>query len=209
MQQGRCATSAPMPDRVSSASSPVSRAQIVEEHRAARAQAVEHLARVRRQLVVAGLGGRCPASRRATATPRCARAGRARPASPASAAAVRSSSAGRGDRRAQATSPVRQRRSSSRRLVAVDSRRQHRALPRGASQLESVQERQRFAQPVESRQPIARVDVLPLEQEAHEVGRADRLDLGAQPVDGVAVDARQQRAGRTIPSADRCGIAAA
>jgi hypothetical protein len=38
------------------------------------------------------------------------------------------------------------------------------------------------------------VHVLPLEQEAHEVGRRHRLDLGAQPRQRVAVDARQQRA---------------
>jgi hypothetical protein len=34
--------------------------------------------------------------------------------------------------------------------------------------------------------------VLPVEQEAHQRAPADRLDLAAQPADGVAVDARQQ-----------------
>ena len=43
-------------------------------------------------------------------------------------------------------------------------------------------------------QPARRLDVLPGEQEAHEIGRADRLDLGAQPVERVAMDARQQAA---------------
>ncbi len=43
-------------------------------------------------------------------------------------------------------------------------------------------------------EPAVRVEVMPREQEAHEVGRVDRLDLGAQPVQRVAVDARQQRA---------------
>ena len=37
-------------------------------------------------------------------------------------------------------------------------------------------------------------DVLPAEQEAQEVARGDRLDLGAQPLDRVAMDARQQAA---------------
>jgi len=43
--------------------------------------------------------------------------------------------------------------------------------------------------PVDSR---AGADVLPLEQEAHEVARLDRLDLAAQALQRVAVDARQQ-----------------
>ena len=37
-------------------------------------------------------------------------------------------------------------------------------------------------------------DVLPAEQEAQEVARRDRLDLRAQPLDRVAMDARQQAA---------------
>ena len=39
---------------------------------------------------------------------------------------------------------------------------------------------------------MRRVHVLPREQEPHEVGRADRLDFRAQPVQRVAMDARQQ-----------------
>ena len=45
--------------------------------------------------------------------------------------------------------------------------------------------------------PVSRldgVDVLPREQEPHEVGGADRLDLRAQPVQRVAMDAREQPA---------------
>jgi hypothetical protein len=34
--------------------------------------------------------------------------------------------------------------------------------------------------------------VLPVEQEAHEVAQFDRLDFAPQPLDGVAMDARQQ-----------------
>ena len=35
--------------------------------------------------------------------------------------------------------------------------------------------------------------MLPAEQEAHEIRRTDRLDLGAQPVQRVAMDAGEQR----------------
>ena len=35
--------------------------------------------------------------------------------------------------------------------------------------------------------------MLPAEEEPHEIRRADRLDLGAQPVQRVAMDAREQR----------------
>ena len=37
-------------------------------------------------------------------------------------------------------------------------------------------------------------DALPVEQEAQEVARRDRLDLRAQALDRVAVDAREQPA---------------
>ena len=37
-------------------------------------------------------------------------------------------------------------------------------------------------------------DALPVEQEAHEIRARHRLDLGAQRLDGVTVDARQQSA---------------
>ena len=38
------------------------------------------------------------------------------------------------------------------------------------------------------------VHVLPREEEPHEVGGADRLDLRPEPVQRVAVNAREQRA---------------
>jgi hypothetical protein len=38
------------------------------------------------------------------------------------------------------------------------------------------------------------IDVLPAGEEAQELRGADRLDLAPQPLDGVAVDARQQAA---------------
>ncbi len=99
-----------------------------------------------------------------------------------------------GESRAQPTSPVRHSMSSSAgsyrsmragRIVRSHARRRR---------LEAVQERRDRAQAVDAREPAVRVEVVPREQEAHEVGRINRLDLGAQPVQRVAVDARQQRA---------------
>jgi hypothetical protein len=80
-----------------------------------------------------------------------------------------------------------------RRVVALDARVEDRTLPGARGQLEPVEYRHHLAQPVDPGQPIGRVDVLPLEKEAHEVGRAHRLDLGAQPVHRVAMNAREQR----------------
>ena len=81
-----------------------------------------------------------------------------------------------------------------RRIVTVHARGNHGALPRAGRQLVAIERRDRFAQPVDAGQAIGGIDVLPLEEEAHEIGGADRLDLGAQAVDGVAMDARKQRA---------------
>ena len=79
-------------------------------------------------------------------------------------------------------------------LVAVHPRRQHRALPRRRGHLEAVERFEDLAQTVGPRQARALLDVLPREQEAHEVGRGDRLDLGPQAVERVAVDAGEERA---------------
>ena len=54
--------------------------------------------------------------------------------------------------------------------------------------------------------PVSRddgVDVLPGEQEAHEVGGADRLDLRAQAIERVAMDAREQTTVAPFDGADR------
>jgi hypothetical protein len=48
----------------------------------------------------------------------------------------------------------------------------------------------------------ARANLLPVEQEAREVARLDRLDLLAQALERVAVDARQQVA--LAPFERRC-----
>src|SRR5918994_1838850 len=49
-------------------------------------------------------------------------------------------------------------------------------------------------QPVETAQLRRRLYVLPRKEKPHEVGGADRLDLRAEPVDGVAMNPRQQGA---------------
>ena len=72
--------------------------------------------------------------------------------------------------------------------------REHIALPRGGRKLEAVQLSDDRGQPFEPAGVLVRIDPLPGEQEAHEVSRADRLDLGPEPVEGVAVDAREQPA---------------
>jgi len=45
--------------------------------------------------------------------------------------------------------------------------------------------------------------VLPDEKEAHEVGGGDRLDLGAQAFEGVAMDAGQES---SIAPFEGCGV---
>ena len=48
--------------------------------------------------------------------------------------------------------------------------------------------------PSSASQCMLRIDVLPGEQEALEFGDGDRSDVGAQPVERVAMDAREQPA---------------
>ena len=91
-----------------------------------------------------------------------------------------------------------------RRIVAIETRRQHRPLPRAGRHLESVEERDRLAHAVEPGQLAAVVDVMPREQEPHEVRRRDRLDLRAQPIERVAMDAGQQRAVAPFEPPRRC-----
>ena len=79
-----------------------------------------------------------------------------------------------------------------RRVVTVDARGQDGALPAVRRQLESVQLLEDRPKAVDAAQPMLRVHVLPREQEPHEVRRADRLDFRPQPVQRVAMNARQQ-----------------
>jgi hypothetical protein len=80
-----------------------------------------------------------------------------------------------------------------RRLVSIEPRGKHRPLPRAGRELVAVEDRHDLPQAVESRQPGRRLDVLPAEKEAHEIGRTDRLDVRAQPVQRVAMNAGEQR----------------
>ena len=68
------------------------------------------------------------------------------------------------------------------------------AFPRAGGQLEAVERADDRPQSIEPGQPRRWLDVLPGEQKPHEIGRADRLDLGAQPVERVAMNAREQPA---------------
>src|SRR2546430_17713431 len=58
----------------------------------------------------------------------------------------------------------------------------------------SVEQIEHRAEPFRSLGPGVRCDALPPQQEPHEVRRRDRLDLLAQPVERVAVDAGEQAA---------------
>ena len=79
-----------------------------------------------------------------------------------------------------------------RRLVAVESPRQHRSFPGAGRELETVEDGDDLAQAVDPGEPRRHRRVLPLEQESHEIRGRDRLDLGAQPIERIAVNARKQ-----------------
>ena len=80
------------------------------------------------------------------------------------------------------------------RLVAGDPRRQDLGLPGAGRGLEAFELADQDFERVGPFHPRLRRDALPAEQKAQKVARSDRLDLGAQPVDGVAVDAGEQPA---------------
>ena len=65
-------------------------------------------------------------------------------------------------------------------------------LPGAGRRLEAFELREHGDQRIRPARPRRRRYVLPVEQEAHEVARLDRLDLAAQPLERVAMDARQQ-----------------
>ena len=74
----------------------------------------------------------------------------------------------------------------------LHARRQNLRLPRGGGGLVSFQLRQHGGQCLRPFRLVLEGDPLPGKQEAHEVGGGDRLDLLPQPIEGVAVDPRQQ-----------------
>ena len=79
-----------------------------------------------------------------------------------------------------------------RRVVFVDARRQDLCFPRGGRRFEAFELRHDVGHRIGTFDSGLRRDALPFEQEAHQVAHFDRLDFLAQPIDGVAVDARQQ-----------------
>src|SRR5207244_1553834 len=60
--------------------------------------------------------------------------------------------------------------------------------------LEALELRDQRGQRVGTLAPLARNDVLPAAEEAHEILAGDRLDLLPQTLDGVTMNAREERA---------------
>ena len=80
------------------------------------------------------------------------------------------------------------------RRIALDAGGEDFGLPGAGGRFEALQRGEHLRQGVGSFQPRVVGQMLPGEQEAQEVAGGDRLDLGAQPPDGVVVDAREQAA---------------
>ena len=80
------------------------------------------------------------------------------------------------------------------RLVVGEARGQDLGLPGAGRRLEAFELPDHRVERVGPLHARIRRDALPGEQEAQEVARGDRLDLGAQALDRVAVDAREQPA---------------
>src|SRR5438552_17973507 len=80
------------------------------------------------------------------------------------------------------------------RLIVGESRGQNLALPGTRRSLESLELRHHTIERLRPCHPRIGGYVLPREQKAQEVARCDRLDFGAQPLERVMVDARQQSA---------------
>ena len=78
-------------------------------------------------------------------------------------------------------------------VVVVEPRRQDLGFPRRRGRLEALELRDQRRQRVGTFAPLAGNDVLPATEKAHEILRRDRLDLLPQPLDGIAMDAREQR----------------
>jgi hypothetical protein len=76
--------------------------------------------------------------------------------------------------------------------IVADARGQQSRFPRGRRRLEAFELREHAGERFGAADARGRRDALPVEQEAHEIARLDRLDLAAQATDGVAMDAREQ-----------------
>ena len=88
------------------------------------------------------------------------------------------------------------------RLVAGDARRQDLGLPGAGRRLEAFELGDDHLDRVGPLHARVRRDPLPADEEAQEVARGDRLDLGAQTLDGVVVDPGEQPA--LAPFLGRC-----
>ncbi len=84
------------------------------------------------------------------------------------------------------------------RLVVPDPRGKDLRLPCFRRGLETFERGEREGHGIRPFEPWSRERRDAGEQEAHEVARRDRFDFRPQAIEGVAVDARQQAAGRTI-----------
>ena len=124
---------------------------------------------------------------------RHARAGTARSASPARGAADRDRGIGRREPRPRDLSGEAEH-VEHRRFVVVDSRPKDRAFPRGGGGLEAVEHRHDLAQPVQAVSRSAGSTCCHLNRKRMKSAGTDRLDLGAQPVDGIPVNAGEERA---------------
>ncbi len=80
------------------------------------------------------------------------------------------------------------------RLVFADPRRQDLRFPGAGGRLEAFQLTQDSADGVGSFHAPIRGNALPFQQEAQEVARRDRRDLGPQTLDRVAMDSSEQTA---------------
>src|SRR5262249_26801518 len=80
------------------------------------------------------------------------------------------------------------------RLIAGEPRGQDLALPRSRGCLETLKLGYDRFKRVRSRDAILGRDALPRQQEAQEIARRHRLDLGTQALDRIVMDARQQPA---------------
>ena len=155
----------------------------MEERRAPRAQGLAYGARLRAELARLRFGGGAPQPRvlaQHQGDRRAAQRGLARPVR------RRQAPPGHAAREAQPVDEVG--------LVVRDARGEHFVLPGAGGNFAAVELLDHRGEPFGTLQPLLARDVLPVQEEAHEIGGADRLDLGAQPVKRVAVDARQEPA---------------
>ena len=80
-----------------------------------------------------------------------------------------------------------------RHVVGIKTRRQQLGFPRRDRRLEALQLADHGVERVGPLAPIVRHQMLPAEQEAHEILRADGLDFLPQPLHRVAMNSREQR----------------